>query len=158
MEIPEEVRVASSVRPGSVYLFAEETHTGDDPHFFVVLNHSPLKDEELILVNATSKIEKVRRRTAKFPGTLVEVTREEYSIFSVPISAFDGNEITKKTLAEIIKKLKERKLIQKMEMPIPIVERLRQAVIKSPQVEQRYKNLLIPPVAPGASVNPPSIS
>ncbi|MEW6488967.1 MAG: hypothetical protein AB1578_13755 [Thermodesulfobacteriota bacterium] len=62
--IPPEIRVGATLRPGSVFYFAEESHTGDTPHFFVVLNHSPRTDEVLLLVHSSSQLEKVRWRTS----------------------------------------------------------------------------------------------
>jgi len=143
MDIPEDVRIKSTIRAGSVFYYADSAHgTSTDPHYFVVLNINPLTDEVIILVNCSSRIDKVRRRTRKYPGTLVEITREEYNTFSEAISAFDGNSITKSSIDELIDKLKANKLKQKPEMPSHIVEKLRNSVLASPTVERRYKTMI----------------
>jgi hypothetical protein len=150
--IPEDAGIKVSIRAGSVYYFAEETHThSDEPHYFVVLNVNPLTDEVLILVNGSSQIDNVRRRTFEHKGTLVEVTNEEYPCFTEPISAFNCNDITKRTINELVGKLKRKELKLKPDMPGYVVDRLRCAVLNSPVIERKYKKII-------SQVQPESIS
>lgn len=71
IDIPAEVRIAwlkATIRPGSVYKFPEEKFSSTDPHFFIVLNHTPLNDPFIALAVASSRIEKVRRSNSHLPA------------------------------------------------------------------------------------------
>lgn len=143
MDIPWDVRIKSTIRAGSVYYYADDSQeTSTDPHYFVVLNANPLTDEVVILIHCSSKLENVRRRTAKYPGTLVEVTQSEYNTFTEPISAFNGNSVAVRNVSELINKLTSKQLIQKPEMSDYILEKLRNAVLASPAVERKYKSMI----------------
>jgi len=50
-----------------------------------------------------------------------------------------------KRVAEIVAKLDQGKLRQKPEMPAPVTQKLREAVLACPTVERKYKRLLLPP-------------
>lgn len=54
----------------------------------------------------------------------------------------DCNSVIKKTIEEIVFLLKSKQLEYKPEMPIGIVEKLREAVIASPIVENYIKEML----------------
>lgn len=54
----------------------------------------------------------------------------------------DCNSVMKKTVEEIVSLLKSKQLACKPEMPIGIVEKLREAVIASPIVENYIKEML----------------
>ena len=54
----------------------------------------------------------------------------------------DCNSVIKKTIEEIVSLLKSKQLACKLEMPIGIVEKLREAVIASPVVENNIKEML----------------
>ncbi len=54
----------------------------------------------------------------------------------------DCNLVTKKTIEEIVSLLKSKQLTCKPEMTIGIVEKLREAVITSPIVENYIKEML----------------
>lgn len=54
----------------------------------------------------------------------------------------DCNSVNKKTVEEIVSLLKSKQLACKPEMPIGIVEKLREAVIASPIVENYIKEVL----------------
>jgi hypothetical protein len=87
-------------------------------------------------------VEKVRRRTARFPGTLVEVTPEQYSHFTADVTAFDGGNVLTKTDPDLVRRLASGELCLKSEMPADIVARLRAAVKASPTVDGKIKALL----------------
>lgn len=144
IDIPEDHAIKASIRTGSVYYFVEETHThSSEPHYFVVLNINPLTDEVLILVNSSSRVDKVRRRTSPCKGTIVEVGKEEYTCFTEDISAFNCNDIVCRTIDEIVSKLKNNELKLKPDMPVDIVNKLRVAVLSSPVIARKYKNMII---------------
>lgn len=72
MEVPPEVAIKATIRPGSVFYFLEDTLTSDEPHYFIVINIDPLTDKTLVLVCASSQIPRVRRRRRNCPAeTLV---------------------------------------------------------------------------------------
>jgi hypothetical protein len=93
VEIPPEVVIKSTIKAGSVYYFPDDSLHSPDPHYFIVVNINPLDDTVIILVCASSRIEKVKlRRNLCPPMTLVEVTPDEYNDFSV-LSIIDCNYI-----------------------------------------------------------------
>lgn len=142
IDISPDVQIRATLRPGSVFYFCEETHGTETPHYFVVLNHEPLADQVVVLACASSQVEKVRRRTARFPGTLVEVTRNQYLDFTADVTAFDSGNILTKTVPDLVRRLASGELRLKSEMPADIVANLRAAVKASPTVDRKIKALL----------------
>ena len=85
MDIPAHIRLLASIRTGSVYYFQEESLSSIEPHYFVVLNKNPRTEEFLVLVCASSKIEKRKRAMEKFhfpAETLVFISSSEYKLFT----------------------------------------------------------------------------
>jgi len=142
VDIPPDVQIRATLRPGAVCYFPEETFNTVVPHYFVVLNHQPLTDQSVVLICASSQVDNVRRRTRRFPGTLVELSLTDYRDFSAPITAFDGNAVLTKSVSELIAKLRDGNLKMKTEMPPAIVARLREAVLASPTVDRKTKAIL----------------
>ncbi|MBW7941598.1 MAG: hypothetical protein H3C64_04185 [Candidatus Kuenenia stuttgartiensis] len=93
------------------------------------------------MVNSTSQVEKAIKRRRHMPNTLVKIDNAEYAIFTKE-SVVDCNSVIKKTIEEIVSLLKSKQLACKTEMPIGIVEKLREAVIASPVVENNIKEML----------------
>lgn len=93
------------------------------------------------MVNSTSQVEKAIKRRRHIPNTLVKIDGTEYAIFTRE-SVVDCNSVTKKTIEEIVSLLKNKQLACKPEMAIEIVEKLREAVIASPVVENCIKEML----------------
>jgi len=142
IDIPAGVRIRSTLRPGAVFYFVEESHAGDTPHFFVVVNRDPQNDPILLLVNPTSKVDRAKRRRGSFPPkTLVEVAPSKYPHFSLP-SLFDCNSITRKTVDDVIQKLEDEKLKQCPNMRSCVLHRLQAGVLASPTVERNLKTML----------------
>ena len=81
------------------------------------------------------------RRSYCSPETLVLITPDEYDEFS-ETSIFDCNRTINRTIDEIMKKYSDGKLKIKTEMNSALVDRLKQAVIASNQIEPRIKALL----------------
>jgi hypothetical protein len=141
VEIPAAVQIRTTIRQGSVYYFCVESFSSDVPHFFIVLNHFPIRDETLLLVCASSQIEKVKWRRRGLTGTVVEIRNVEYVDFTVD-SIVDCNTVFVKGVDELISKLEMGNLKAKSCMDTTLVEKLRKAVLKSPLVEKSVKNIL----------------
>jgi bifunctional DNA-binding transcriptional regulator/antitoxin component of YhaV-PrlF toxin-antitoxin module len=144
MEIPPEVRIRAGIKTGTVYYFKEETHKQDaPPHHFVIINSNPALDRVLVLVCASSQIEKIKKNRKNLPSeTLVEVSHSDYTDFVLP-TIFDCNTVYEKTISQIVKKLVNKKLgAYNEDMGSEIVARLRNAVLASPLVRRGIKELL----------------
>lgn len=140
--VPPEVVIKATIRPGSVYYFPEDSFNTIEPHYFIVINREPLTDTLVILVCASSKIDKVKSRRATCPAnTLIEITPAQYCGFTVD-SIIDCNYVLEKSIDQLVDKLKSRKLMLKIEMDINIVNKLRDGVLSSPTVEKYIKDLL----------------
>lgn len=143
MQIPPEVHIRATIKEGAIYYFIEDSFGSKEPHFFVVLNRNPLTDEILILVNATTKIEKRREARKRLPPeTLVEISSVDCSVLREN-SLIDCNSITEKTVDTLIEKLGKSELRVCFEMLKPeLLQRLREGVLASPIVIRAHKELL----------------
>ena len=112
MNIPARIRILAGIQPGSVFYFEDEEFTSTEPHYFVVLNNNPKTDELLILVSASSQVDK-RKNVAKklgfSPETLVVVSVLEYPFFTKE-TIFDCNRAKEKKVQSLIDKLAQNKL------------------------------------------------
>lgn len=143
VQIPPAVQIKSAIKPGSVYYFPEVTFSSTEPHYFIVLNHSPLTDSLLVLVCASSQIDKVKHRRRNCPAsTLVEVTPAEYSSFTEPLTMIDCNSIHEYTIDDLVSRRERSELRFKPEMSAELVDSLRRAVIASPVVTGKIKAML----------------
>ena len=142
IEIPYEIRIKSTLKSGSVYYFVEESFTSDEPHYFIVISEHSDRDAVVLLVCSSSQIEKVKNRRRYLPTkTLVEIDPSQYSAFTKN-SIIDCNQVFEKSIDEIVQKLEQGLLKMKAEMDISLVEKLRNAVLESPLIEQRIKKLV----------------
>lgn len=135
IEIPANVQIRSTIKPGSVFLFIEESFKVEYPHFFIVINKTPIDEDLILLVASSSKVEKVKRRRRNLPDTIVAISKEEYGPFSGD-SIIDCNEVIDKSTYKLIRKLEKSELQRKKEMPLKIVAKLRRAVCSSPIVDK----------------------
>jgi hypothetical protein len=132
-----------TIRPGSVYKFSEETFSSADPHFFIVLNHTPSTDPFIALVVASSRIDKVRRRRSHLSQeTLIRINPDQYADFTVP-SIVDGNHVEKRTIGELERKIKNGSLTIKADMDMVLIKRIRSAVMLSTMVEEEVQDLFL---------------
>ena len=139
---PPEVAIKATIRPGSVYYFPEDSFNTEEPHYFIVINRDPLSDTVVILVCASSKIDKVKVRRVAFPSnTLVEISPTQYCDFKVD-SIIDCNYVLEKNIEQLVEKLSDGKLALKSEMDIEIIDQLREGVLHSSVIEKRIKILL----------------
>jgi len=148
MDIPARVRILGAIQTGSVFYFEEETITSTEPHYFVVLNKNPRTEEVLVLVCASSQVDKRKQAIQRlgFPQeTLVFVSPTEYVLFKKD-TVIDCNRAYERTPQSLIEKLEQGKLKVCTEiMAETIVQQLLQGVMASPQVAERVKQLLMPP-------------
>ena len=63
MQLPLEIRL--SLRQGTVYYMAERGLSSVEPHYFVVLNRNPLGSKLLLLLVASSQVEKAQKRISR---------------------------------------------------------------------------------------------
>lgn len=146
MDIPPEIAIKSTIKPGSVYYFYEESFKTAHPHYFVVLNTKPLEDDVAILVCAVTldikTIEAKERLGYKRGETLFDVAPSECPLFKRP-TLFDCNVVFLKTLPVLIEKLNNGDLALKGTIPDELLKKLRLGALASRQVEHRYKKLII---------------
>ena len=129
------------LRSGSVFYFQDRNLTSPQPHYFIVVNNSPLGDDFLILAVSSSRIEKVKARRQSLPcETLVEVAMGEYSGFTKP-SIIDCNYVRRCSRAELLQQLNQGGE-QKADLGKEVLGKIREGVLVSPLVERETKKLL----------------
>lgn len=142
VKIPPEAAIRATIQPGSVYYFPYEHLNSPEPHYFVVINIDPTNEQLILLVCASSKTSKVRRRWRDRPSeTLVEVSPEQYPKFKWN-SIFNCNHVIEQTINQIIERLSSEQLKLMPEMSLKLVERLRQGALASPTVANGIKKQL----------------
>jgi hypothetical protein len=136
--------LTNSIKAGSVYKFSEATFPSSDPHFFIVLNHTPATDPFIALVVASSQVEKVRSRNAHLSAeTMVIIRNTEYVYFTKDRSIIDCNEVSQRSINELEFMNKVGKLEIKADMDIPLIIKLRVSVRLSKKVEEEVKDLFL---------------
>jgi hypothetical protein len=145
MEIPARVRILASIQIGSVYYFQEEQVQSTEPHYFVVLNKNPRSEDFLILVCASSQVEKRKQIIQKLgfpPETLVFISPKEFPLFTKE-TVVDCNRAFEKTAQLLINKLEQGKLGVCTEiMPIEIVRKLVKGILASTQISKNVQKVL----------------
>lgn len=141
-EIPPDVVLKSTIRPGSVYYFPHEAFSFPVPHYFIVINNDPFNEPTILMVCSSTRFFKVKTRSANFPTqTLIRITPDQYPDFLYP-SIIDCNHVYKENIEGLIQRLSNKELQLKAEMNMAIVEQLRQGVLSSPQTTRQIKKLL----------------
>ena len=139
--IPSEI-IKASIKLGSVYYFRDERLNSPQKHYMVVLNKNPKTDGVILFVCGQSKILNVKRfRSNCPPKTLIVITPNQYSGFKVD-TIFDCNNVFPQSIENIAHKYESEELIVKPEIDAGLVELLRQGVIASRLIEQRFKRIL----------------
>lgn len=145
IKIPSSIRILSAIKTGSVYYFEEEKLSSTEPHYFVVLNSNPHTAELLLLVCASSQVNKRQTIALKLgfhQDTLVLVSPGEYKLFTKE-TVIDCNRVFEKTPQSLIEKLEEGKLgLCKELIPEEILNKLIKGVLMSNQVSKEAKNVL----------------
>ncbi|BFT94521.1 hypothetical protein MNSC_05290 [Minisyncoccus archaeophilus] len=146
IDIPADAYILTTIKRGSVYYFKNEEFASNEPHYFVVLNENPKNGNILILVCATSQVEKRKAIAQKMnfmEGTLVEVSPLDFTFFTKN-SLFDCNNVIEINIGSIIEKLSNNELqICPQDMPDKIVNDLVRGVLVSNQVTEGNKKILI---------------
>jgi len=110
VDIPPEIKIKSTIKIGSVYYFIEESLNSPQPHYFIVLNINPREDTVILLVCASSQIDKIIKRRRTCPNnTLIEISPDEYPDFKVT-SIIDCNVVFERTIDQLVDKLANKKL------------------------------------------------
>jgi len=146
IDIPADAYILTTIKRGSVYYFKNEEFASNSPHYFVVLNKNPKNGNILILVCATSQVEKrkaIAQKMKFMEGTLVEVSPLDFTFFTKN-SLFDCNNVIEISIGSIIEKLSNNELqICPQDMPDKIVNNLVRGVLVSNQVTEGNKKILI---------------
>ena len=142
MDIPPEVVIKASIKPGSVYYFPHEALSSPEYHFFIVININPIVEEVIFLVCSSSQISKVKQRNRHNPPkTLVEISNTQYPDFTRD-SIINCNNVFPERIEKLIERLSNKKLKLKAEMKISLVNKLRKGVLASRQVPLKIKKQL----------------
>lgn len=136
------MEIRAIIRPGTVFYFSLEGFSSSYPHYFVVVNRRPLTDPVVLLLCASSQVEKrLTWYSACPPETLVIVYPRQYNEFTVK-TVINCNEVYQVTIQQLAKKRDSRLLAFKSQMSDSVVESLRRGVIASPMIERWIKALL----------------
>lgn len=129
------------LRAGSVFYFQAREMLSEKPHFFVVVNADPLRDELLLLTVFTSQIDKVRQRNRERLETVVEFGPADYGPLDRP-TAVDGNVIVRRSLSEMADLVRRKEIAYHPELPAELLQRIRAALLSSPVIEDEDKDLI----------------
>ena len=131
-----------SLREGSAYYFTDRSLTSPEPHFFFVLNSSPLTQGVLLLGVVTSKVPEVKQRRRATPDTIVEISPQTFAILK-KLSIVDCNDLKQVQLEEFNARFqrKEIRCFDK-DVPAPLRNALRKAIHASPIVPDELKALV----------------
>jgi hypothetical protein len=142
VNVPYEIRL--SLRQGTVYYMAERGLSSVEPHYFVVLNQNPLESKLLLLLVATSQVEKTKGRISRknLPSeSLVVIDAAEYDDFSKE-SCIDCNKLFNKSLEELCEQWRKREVRAHKDLPRELVEKLIEGVKASPLIAEEDKALI----------------
>ena len=142
MQIPIEIRL--SLRQGTVYYMAERGLSSVEPHYFVVLNQNPLGSKILLLLVASSQVEKAQKRISRKnlpPESLVVIEEAEYDDFSKD-SCIDCNKLFNKSLEELCEQWRKKEVHAHKDLPRDLVERLIEGVKASTLISEDDKVLI----------------
>jgi hypothetical protein len=142
VNVPYEIRL--SLRQGTVYYMAERGLSSIEPHYFVVLNQNPLESKLLLLLVATSQVEKAKGRILRknLPSeSLVVIDDAEYDDFSKE-SCIDCNKLFNKSLEELCEQWRKKEVRAHKDLPRELVEKLIEGVKASPLIVEEDKALI----------------
>jgi hypothetical protein len=142
VQIPIEIRL--SLRQGTVYYMAERGLSSAEPHYFVVLNQNPLGSKILLLLVASSQVERAQKRISRknLPSeSLVVIDEAKYDDFSKD-SCIDCNTLFNKSLEELCEQWRKKEMRAHKDLPRDLVERLIEGVKASPLISEGDKVLI----------------
>lgn len=137
--LPLELRLG--LRAGSVFYFQAREMLSEKPHFFVVVNADPLKDQLLLMTVFTSQLDKVRQRNRERLETVVEFGPADYAPLDRP-TAVDGNVILRRSLSEMADLVRRKEVTYHPDLPADLLARLHKAMLGSPVIEDEDKDLI----------------
>jgi hypothetical protein len=134
-----------TLREGSIYYFTDRSLTSAEPHYFIVVNADPLKQEVLLLSVVTSQVESVKLRRRDCPETLVELSPQNCEALKKP-SIVDCNDLKSVSLADFDERYvrKEIRCCGK-DLTIPLRKALRKAIHASKILADEFKALVEKP-------------
>jgi hypothetical protein len=124
--LPMELRLG--LRAGSVYYFQSRELSSGQPHFFIVVNRDPITTKLLLLTIVTSKVDKVRIRNRERPHTVVEISPQEYSEFTM-LSAVDCNVVLEKSLTELAGLVRRKEVRYHKDLSPEIFGKIKAAIL-----------------------------
>ncbi len=140
--LPFELRL--SLRRGTVYYFQHRELLSEASHYFVVMNGDPLRDTVLLLAVASSQMDKIRERRRNLPAeTLVEVAPHEYEGFTKN-TMIDCNQVFELDRAELVSRFQAKSIRSHPDLPLDILNRVRDGILASPRVDEAYKEFIRP--------------
>lgn len=134
--------IKSDIAAGSVYYYNDPSLKATYSHYCIVVNIDPAKDTVVLLVHASTKINKVKERRKNCPQeTLVEISPIQYPEFSKG-SIIDCNEVLERDVEVLRKLLAQQKLVKKPIMGLRLIKTLRTGIIASNLVSPNIQALL----------------
>ena len=108
------------------------------------MNTDPQRDTVLLLAVASSQVDKIRERRRNLPPeTLVEVIPSEYAGFTKP-TLIDCNQVFELDRAELVSRYQAKSIRSHLDLPVDILNRVRDGILASPRVDEAYKELIRP--------------
>jgi hypothetical protein len=148
IDIPDDIKIKSTIREGSVFYFPEQAFKDPDrPHYYVVLNKEPISDKVLLMVCATTWDtgtffwidSRIKKGIPEKTFVTIETGR---SHLFTRITFFDCNSISQRNITDLILKMKSNKLRMAGEIENDILQELKNGVKISPLVVEALKKLL----------------
>jgi hypothetical protein len=142
--VPADIHIELTLARGRVY-YIEDGLGVRGRHYYILLNRNPRTDSELVLVMATSNIERVRRfaRLRSISMTTVpQVPMGRFPEFTEP-TCFQCNDAGSRTKQYLVNLLISGRLhVCTAEMPPDIVETISMGVLDSPMVPEELQRLV----------------
>lgn len=146
IHIPHCVEFEMAMHQGQVFYFSDDSLGTQEPHYCVLLNHSPVQDNSLLFLAATSQLEKFNQRAIArgyLPETLVTITPANSDGIFTKESYFDCNKLLP-PLTKVCVLSKQNSISEKIKgvLPLTAIERLVAGVCASPHTSPMLKSLI----------------
>ena len=142
--LPIEIRLC--LRAGTVYYFCDREVRSPEPHYFVVINRSPVEDGIILLAILTSKVDRAMARNIDNPGAVVVISRSEYSPPLECDSAIECTHLFRRTPQEIVDKMARNEIgYFQPDLPRGLLNRIRRALLASEAISDHEKALIFSP-------------
>lgn len=135
--------INGTIEQQTVYYTINEAIPSGEPHYFVILNVDPKKDQVLYLACATSKVEKTKAMRANLPSTTVVVVTPQQCEFLKKESAFDCNSLFEMTIEQLVQKRTIGKLDFKGKMSDIVFKQLIEGTLASPLNSNKAKKAVL---------------